>query len=89
MAMFSRPSENSSSDIERLYQKLMCLDESFELKGNFNTASGKQLMLVFEVCRDPPGSTEHKCKDYETVIKPWLRRKFLFTLENRQVFKKE
>ena len=28
------------------------------------------------------------CKDWETEIKPWMQRKFMFTLENRKVFQK-
>lgn len=49
-------------------------------------AKARQLELVFEVCRDPDDATTKVCKDYETEIKPWMKRKFMFTLENRKQF---
>mmetsp|Transcript_25518 Transcript_25518/g.30029 ORF Transcript_25518/g.30029 Transcript_25518/m.30029 type:complete len:120 (+) Transcript_25518:52-411(+) len=67
----------------------MCIDEEFKLQGNFNSAAARLLMLTFEVCRESPDAPERKCQDYETVIKPWLSRKFLFTLENKKLFQKE
>ena len=83
-AIFYPPADAYVTDIERFYKKLVCIDENFEVKGNFNQASGTTLMLAFEVCRDAKEIpvAQRKCKDYETQIKPWLRRKFLFTLEN-------
>ena len=46
-------------------------------------------MLSFEVCRDKPGTLAPVCKDYESEIKPWLQRKFLFTLQNKKIFQKD
>ena len=46
-------------------------------------------MLSFEVCRDAPDSPKPFCKDYESEIKPWLQRKFLFTLQNQKIFQKD
>ena len=46
-------------------------------------------MLTFEICRDPEDAVEKKCFDYETVIEPWIRRKYMFTLENRTLFQKD
>ena len=79
-AKFQKPSDEYIVDINRFYHKLLCIDEEFDLEGNFNMAKAKQLMMVFEVCRDPPGTEKPKCQDYEKVIKPWMNRKFLFTL---------
>ena len=86
---FFKPAEEYESDIKRFYGKLTCVDENFELQGNYNTAKAKQLVLTFEICRDAPDAEVKKCFDYDTVIEPWLRRKFLFTLENRKLFSKE
>ena len=67
----------------------MCIDEEFYIQGNFNSAEAQQLVLAFEICRDPVDAVEKKCFDYESVIEPWMRRKFLFTLENRTLFQKD
>ena len=87
-ARFFKPAEISVADVERFYDKLLCIEEIFELAGNFNTAKAKQLFMSFEVCKDPEGTTTPKCKDLETFIKPWMRRKFLFTLDNEYEFQK-
>lgn len=39
-AMFYPPSDSFVYDIERFAKKLLCLDESFSLKGNYNKATG-------------------------------------------------
>ena len=86
---FFKPASEYASDVKKFYDKLQCLDENFDLQGNYNTAKAKQLVLTFEICRDATNSAQRTCHDYEEVIKPWLKRKFLFTLENRQLFDKE
>ena len=52
--------------------------------GDYNSATGRQLVITFEVCRDKPGI----CKD-ESKIMSWLKRKFLLVLENEEHFDKE
>ena len=74
--------------MERFYDKLICIEEDFNLSGDYHTAQAEQLVMTFEVCIDPKGTTRPKCKDYETFIKPWMRRKFMFTLENQTRFQK-
>ena len=57
--------------------------------GDYNSAMGKQLVITFEVCRDPEGTpaADKKCRD-EAFIMNWIRRKFLITLENQVEFNK-
>ena len=83
--LFYKPARAIQSDVNAFYHKLLCIDEQFSLQGNYNTASARVLKLEFEVCKS---SEQLVCKDLETEIKPWMQRKFMFTLENRKVFQK-
>ena len=85
-AQFYKPANGFSRDVNTYWNTLQCIDDPIALVGNFNTAVATQLLITFEVCRDPVGTPIPKCKDYETVIKPWMRQKYLFTLENSAVF---
>ena len=77
-------------DAKRFYHKLNCIkNDDAEIMGNYNDAAAKQLVIKFDICRDEAGTppSEKKCKE-ESDIMQWLNRKFLVTLENDAVFRK-
>ena len=82
---FFFPASEYENDINRFFNVLQCLkNDDAELMGDYNSATGRQLVITFEICRDKPGI----CKD-EAKIMNWLRRKFLLVLENEEHFDKE
>ena len=42
----------------------MCIDDEYEIKGDFNTSAASNLMIVFELCKeeefDDTGSSDKK-----------------------------
>ena len=82
--MFFEPADEFQYDINRFYKVLNCMKEPFVLSGDYNTIAAKQLVIAFSICRG-----ETYCRDEETEIKPWLRRKFVMALENQFSFNKE
>jgi len=66
------PAKEYQNDVNRFKDKLRCIDEQYDIQGNYNTAKARQLVLTFEVCRDPVDAPTKFCHDYATVIEPWL-----------------
>lgn len=81
---FYKPHDEYKDNIEQFLDHLNCLDDSFELMGQWNSDVGKQLVIGFKVCEDPLNARVKKCRDYETFIKPWMSRKFMITVENQK-----
>ena len=61
---------------------LRCTQESFSLRGNFNSASAQVLTLNFERCDSTKRAT---CKS-EADFRRWLRNKYLVVAFNGQIF---
>lgn len=81
---FYEPADEFKNDIVRFYNILTCMKDPFVLAGDYNSVAAKQLVIAFSICRG-----ETYCRDEETEIKPWLRRKFVLVLENQQSFNKD
>ena len=56
---------------------LKCIAEPYELYGDFNTLSSRNLMVVYEMC-DPD---KYKCKE-EAEIQSELEHSYIVVLEN-------
>ena len=65
------------------FPKMKCIDEQVNIYGDYNSNSAQLLTLIFEACNPEVRST---CKN-EEEIKAWLRRKFIITVENTNVFR--
>ena len=63
--LFFKPADEFRYDIERFYEKLMCIVDPYEIQGDYNSAMAKQLVISFEKCRG------EGCKD-EAIIDRWL-----------------
>ena len=59
----------------------MCVNEPYELYGNFNSKGASNLMVVFERC--DPG--QRICKSDEE-INEWMSFKYLVVIDNEQKF---
>lgn len=79
---FWKPAADTEADTKRFFDVLQCITDEPTLMGDFNSAAAHQLTIVFEMCRG------EGCKD-EEVIKDWMQRKFILTLENTAEFNKE
>ena len=58
---------------------MKCVDEDFQIYGEYNTNIASNLMIVFETC-DPE---KRDCADPET-IKEWIKFKYLIISENSE-----
>ena len=85
---FFAPAPEFADDVKRFRNVLNCIkNDDHELMGDYNSAAAKQLVVTFEMCRR--GKTAGvNCKS-ESVIKDWMARKFLLTLENQIEFNKD
>ena len=72
---------SSSVDLARHAKYLKCVREPYGLVGNFDTATGSNLMVIFEKC----DRTKRTCKS-EEQIEAWMKYKYIFTLENQKKF---
>ena len=61
-----------------------CIDESFEIFGNYDSNSGSNLMVVFEIC-DPD---KRKCKT-EAEISELLKFKYIQIVKNNMNYNHE
>ena len=61
---------------------MKCIDEPYELKGDFHTNSAANLMIVFDKC----DHTKRKCKN-ETEIAKFLEFKYTIYIENQVKYK--
>ena len=59
---------------------MRCIDEEFKLFGDYNSESASNFQLYFEKCNN-----NDKCKS-EAEITSFLRRKFIFTVQNQNLF---
>ena len=57
---------------ETFNSKMKCIDEEFQIWGDYNSDDGQNLMVVFEKC--DPG--ERECES-EEVINRWLEYKYI------------
>lgn len=58
---------------------MKCIDEDFELYGDFDTNFAQNLMIVFDRC-DP---SERVCAD-DAVIDEWIKFKYIILVENEE-----
>lgn len=58
---------------------MKCIDEPYEIYGDFNTRTAASLMIVFEKC-DPE---QRSCKDNEAIEK-WMQPMYILTVENEE-----
>ena len=56
---------------------MKCIDEEFEIKGNYDTDSASNLLIVFEKC----DSSQRKCKT-DTEIEQFLKWKYILYSQN-------
>lgn len=61
---------------------MKCIDEPYEIKGDFHTNSAANLMIVFDKC----DHTKRKCKN-ETEIAKFLEFKYIIYIENQVKYK--
>ena len=66
--------------VSEQYQ-MKCIDDDYEVHGDFNTYSARNLMIVFEIC----DSKERACKDDETIKKA-LSFSYILLLENEELY---
>ena len=60
---------------------MRCIDQDYEVYGDFNTYSTSNLMIVLELC----DSKERTCKDDETIKKA-LQYSYILVLENEELY---
>ena len=58
------------------------MDEPIEISGDYDTFTGQNLMIVYEICNPKL----RKCKSAE-VIQQELETSYMLIIENEQVFK--
>ena len=61
---------------------LRCIDEEFNVRGDFNTNSAENLMITFELC----DSTKRTCKA-KSVIEEALDFSYILLIENQKTYK--
>ena len=59
---------------------MRCIDNEYDLYGDYNSEKAQLIQVYFEKCSGSPD-----CKN-ETEILSFLRRKFIFTLQNENIF---
>ena len=60
---------------------MKCIDETVEIKGDYNSQSGQVLRLNYQTC---DSSVESDCKS-KTELQDWLKNKWIMILANRQI----
>ena len=85
---FYTPAVEFETDVKRFAPDLNCLRGDTALQGDYDASRGKQLLVAFEICTDPEGTSdaEKKCFPEKEIYK-WMRRKFILVLENQILFK--
>ena len=79
---FYKIKQSQEKDLNRFYRKFWCLDEGISLNGDYNSDSGRSLVLEWQKC-DP--SSGVVCKE-QADIDAWLKRKYLILYTNNQKF---
>ena len=80
---FYKPTESESSAVKDYYKDFRCMKEDAVVQGDFNSWTGQQLVIRFEMCVDAPETPveQRKCKTEEQILE-WIQRTFIVTLEN-------
>ena len=87
-SIFFPTHKNNINDFIFYSKKYRCIkDDIINIQGDYNTARTRSLVLVFEKCDEPDGSSL-VCKS-DTEIKTWLQRKFILVLYNQKRFRLE
>ncbi len=63
--------------------KMKCIDEPYQIWGDYNSDIAQNLMVVFERCDTK--AEGNNCKT-NNEIDEWLLGKYIFTLENEKTF---
>ena len=69
----------------------MCIDDEYDIKGDFNTSAASNLMIVFERCKeeesDDPGSSDKKptCESREKIDEV-LKGSYIVVFENTETY---
>ena len=61
---------------------LRCAAEDVQIQGDYDSASGQRLIVAFERCEG-----KSYCES-PSNIDTWLRRKFIMTVQNEEIFMK-
>ena len=72
------PLADTQQTWKRFLPFLHCIDESYDIFGDFNSDYASNLAVIFKRC-DP---TERKCKSDEEISE-WLDKKYIMVLENK------
>ena len=79
---FFKPDQYNLAWFETYYHKMWCLDDSVEIKGNYETVKAQTLGIAVVLCDPEKRST---CKSRQEIGK-WLQGKYLITIENNWKF---
>lgn len=74
---FFNPLHSKSTSYQGYIKKMKCVDEPFEIFGDYNTNVASNLMVTFVKC-DPQ---LRQCADDATIIE-WMKFKYLVIMEN-------
>ena len=71
--------DSDFKQLETYAPYMQCIDEDYELYGEYSSVAGSLLSIYFQKCMGDG------CKN-DTEIAEFLRRKFIFTLTNEIIF---
>ena len=55
---FYTPAPEYERDVKRFSKYLNCMREKAPLQGDYDASEGRQLLVVFEICKDKEGTSE-------------------------------
>ena len=55
---FFTPAPEFETDVKRFATDLSCIREDIAIQGDYDASRGKQLVVAFEICTDPEGTSE-------------------------------
>lgn len=76
------PVHQKSESLRDYLPKMKCVDEPYDLYGDFSTNIASNLMVVFELC-DPSEHDGDYCAEPE-VIAEWMEFKYMINVENEE-----
>lgn len=62
---------------------MKCLEQPYELWGDFDSTESSNLMIVFELCDQ---AKRDDCEEDEKKIHSWMKSKYLFVQQNEQTY---
>lgn len=71
----------SSLSYAAYVDKMKCIDEQYDIFGDFNTNNAANLMVTFEKC-DP---TVRQCKSKEEIDR-WMKFKYIMSYQNEESY---